>query len=145
MRILNHMTMERQRLSWDKYFSEFAILTSKRSPCHRLQVGCVLVLNNRVIATGYNGFLPNSSHTSIVRDNHEMSTVHSEQNAVADCSKRGVSTLGATAYITHYPCINCFKILVASGITEIKYLEDYKNDELIPILNKDLNIPIIKL
>lgn len=137
--------MEKDRLSWDKYFSEFALLTSKRSPCNRLQVGCVLVIDNRVIATGYNGFLPGASHESIVRDNHEMATVHSEQNAVADCSKRGIRTIGATAYITHYPCINCFKILVASGISEIKYLEDYKNDELIPILNKDLNIPIIKL
>ena len=138
--------MEREdRISWDEYFSEFAILTSKRSPCKRLQVGCILVKDSRVIATGYNGFLPGSSHTSIVRDNHEMATVHSEQNAVADCAKRGVTIQGATAYITHYPCINCFKILVASGVESIKYLEDYKNDELIPILNKELNIPITKI
>ena len=147
MIINNHMkNMEREgRINWDEYFSEFSILTSKRSPCKRLQVGCILVKDNRVIATGYNGFLPGSSHTSIVRDNHEMATVHSEQNAVADCAKRGVSIQGATAYITHYPCINCFKILVTSGIESIKYLEDYKNDELIPILNKELNIPITKI
>lgn len=134
-----------ERVSWDSYFKDFALLTSKRSPCKRLKVGCVLVKDNRVIATGYNGFLPGASHTSIVKDNHEMATVHSEQNAIADCSKRGVSTLGSTAYITHYPCINCFKIIVASGIYEIKYIDDYKNDPLVELLNKELGIPIIKM
>ena len=45
--------------------------------------------------------------------------------------KRGVSTLNCTAYITHYPCIICTRLLLASGITSIKYIDDYKNDELV--------------
>jgi dCMP deaminase len=133
------------RISWDNYFSEFAILTSKRSSCSRLNVGCVLVKNNRVIATGYNGFLPNAPHESIVVDNHEQATVHAEQNCIADCAKRGVNTQDATAYITHYPCINCYKILVASGIKIIKYLEDYKNNPIIDKINENLNIIIKKI
>jgi dCMP deaminase len=117
------------RLNWDEYFMETALLISRRSPCERLNVGCVLVKNNRIISAGYNGFLPGASHISIIKDNHEQATVHAEQNAIADCANRGVSTNNAIAYITHYPCINCFKILVASGIKEIKYLNDYRNDE----------------
>jgi dCMP deaminase len=117
------------RLNWDEYYMETALLISRRSPCERLNVGCVLVKNNRIISAGYNGFLPGAGHISIIKDNHEQATVHAEQNAIADCANRGVSTNNAIAYITHYPCINCFKILVASGIIEIKYLNDYKNDE----------------
>ncbi len=123
--------MASSRIPWQTYFSELVQLVAKRSPCERLHVGCVLVKDNRVIATGYNGFLPGSPHVSIVYDNHEQATVHAEQNAIADCAKRGVATDGAIAYVTHCPCINCYKILVASGIRHVYYLEDYKNDPLI--------------
>ena len=133
------------RPSWNQYFSKIAKVTSERSPCHRLQVGCVIVKDNRIISQGYNGFLPNCPHKSIIRDNHEQATVHAEQNAIADCAKRGVECLNSTIYITHYPCINCCKILIASGITKIYYLNDYKNDELVDILCKDARIIINKL
>ena len=119
------------RPTWDEYFKEIVQVTSKRSPCHRLQVGCLLVKDNRIISQGYNGFLPDCPHESIVRNNHEQATVHAEQNAICDCAKRGVTTLGCTAYITHYPCIICTRLLLASGIDEIKYIDDYKNDELV--------------
>jgi dCMP deaminase len=127
------------RIDWDDYFISTALLISCRSPCNRLHVGCILVKNNRIISSGYNGYLPNSYHISIVTESktegsHEQATVHAECNAISDCANRGVSTNGAIAYITHYPCINCFKVLVASGIKEIKYLYDYKNDKNIEIL-----------
>ena len=134
-----------ERISWTEYFSDLAKLVSKRSPCERLQVGCVLVKNNRIIATGYNGFLPNAEHKSIVVDNHEQATIHAEQNCIADCSKRGVETSGAIAYVTHYPCINCYKILVASGIKEINYIDDYKNNAIIKEINQNLSININKI
>ena len=75
----------------------------------------------------------------------EMATVHAEQNAICDCSKRGVSTLNCTAYITHYPCLICMRLLLASGIKEIKYIYDYKNDELVDIFAKQLNVNIRKM
>ena len=126
------------RLEWNEYFMSIAILASKRSPCERLKVGCALVKHNHIIATGYNGFLPKASHRSVVRHNHEQMTTHAEQNAISDCAKRGVNSNDATAYITHYPCIICFKILASAGITKIIYREDYKNDELV----KDLAIEV---
>ena len=134
-----------ERPSWDNYFKKICIVTSERSACHRLHVGCLLVKDNRIISQGYNGFLPGCPHKSIVRNNHEQSTVHAEQNAICDCAKRGVNCNGATAYITHYPCIICCKLLLASGIKEIKYIDDYKNDELVKEYCDQLKVDIIKL
>ena len=134
-----------ERPTWDKYFKEIVQVTSKRSACERLQVGCLLVKDNRIISQGYNGFLPGCPHKSIVRNNHEQATIHAEQNALADCAKRGVSCLESTAYITHYPCIICCRLLLASGIKEIKYLEDYKNDDLVKYFSDQLNVSIIKI
>ena len=118
------------RLDWDSYFMSMAILISSRSACDRLHVGCVLVKDTRVISVGYNGFLPKAPHKSIMKDGHEQATVHAEQNAITDCAKRGISCIDATAYITHYPCINCSKILAASGIKNVIYLNDYRNDSI---------------
>ena len=134
-----------KRLSWDEYFMATAILLSSRSTCNRLHVGCVLVKNKRIISAGYNGFLANAPHESIIIDNHEIATVHAEQNAIADCANRGVSVKDAIAFITHFPCINCAKILAASGIIKIIYLNDYKNDKNVYKLLNDINIDISKL
>lgn len=133
------------RLSWHEYFSEIVKVTAKRSPCERLKVGCLLVNNNRIISQGYNGFLPGCPHKSIVIDNHEQATVHAEQNTIADCAKRGVSCYNSIAYITHYPCINCCKILLGSGIKKIYYLHNYKNDPIVKELCNQLKINIEKI
>ena len=134
-----------ERPTWDTYFSNLVKLTATRSPCERLQVGCIIVRDNRIIAQGYNGFMAGCEHKSVIRDNHEMATIHAEQNAIADCAKRGVSCLNATAYITHYPCIHCMKILCASGIVKIKYIDNYKNDALVNYFSKIYKVPIEKL
>ncbi len=130
------------RPGWNEYFKEIVQVTAKRSPCERLYVGCILVKDNRIVSQGYNGFLPGCEHKSIVRDGHEQSTVHAEQNALCDCAKRGVSCEGSTAYITHYPCIICTRLLLASGIKKIKYILDYKNDPLVPYFCEQLNVEI---
>ena len=65
-----------ERPDWDTYFKNIVLVTKDRSPCERLHVGCLLVHDNRIIAQGYNGFLPGVEHTSIIRDGHEQATVH---------------------------------------------------------------------
>lgn len=133
------------RPNWDSYFKEIVQVTSKRSPCERLKVGCLLVKDNRIISQGYNGFLPGCIHKSVVRDGHEQATVHAEQNALCDCAKRGVSCKDSTAFVTHYPCIICTRLLLASGISEIKYIDDYKNDDLVKYFCNQLNVEINKI
>ena len=124
------------RPSWEEYYKTIVTVTSTRSSCERLKVGCLLIKDNRIISQGYNGFLSGCPHESIVENNHEQATVH---------AKRGVSCNGSTAYITHYPCINCMKILCASGITNIKYINDYKNDKNVEKLSKLSKVNIIQI
>jgi dCMP deaminase len=133
------------RLNWDEYFMSFALLASQRSPCSRLNVGSVIVKNNRLISMGYNGFISGAPHTSRIKDEHEQSIIHSEVNALADCAKRGASLENAKIYITHYPCINCFRSIAACELKEIIYLEDYNNDPIIEQLALDSGITIRKL
>ena len=137
------------RPSWDEYFMATAVLLATRSNCERLHVGCVIVTGgarkNRIVAAGYNGYLPGTPHHSRIREGHEQATVHAEQNAVADAARRGSSVEGCVAYVTHYPCVNCAKILAASGIAEVRYRHDYKNDELVAPLLAEAGVTILKL
>ena len=135
-----------ERISWQDYFMSIALLVSCRSCCERLHVGCVIVnKENHIVSVGYNGFLAGAPHKSRIRDNHEQSTIHAEQNAITYAAKCGVSVNNCIAYITHYPCINCAKILISSGIKEIYYHEDYKNDYLVKELLSDGKIIIYKI
>ena len=132
-----------QRPSWQLYFMSVAWLLAARSTCQRLHVGCVLVSEEeRIIATGYNGFLAKLPHRSVVRDNHEQLTVHAEQNAVTDAARRGVSVQNATAYVTHFPCIHCAKLLLAAGIRAVCFHEDYHNDTLVTELFAEAGVPL---
>ena len=137
------------RPSWDEYFMATAVLMSTRSNCERLHVGCVIVTGgarkNRLVAAGYNGNLPGTPHVTRVRDGHEQGTVHAEQNAVADAARRGSAVEGCVAYVTHYPCINCAKIMAAAGIAEVRYRLDYMNDPLVAPVLAEAGVKILQL
>ena len=137
------------RPSWDVYFMATALLMASRSSCTRLKVGCVLVSGgsqkNRIIAAGYNGFLPGVAHKSRLRDGHEQATVHAEQNAVSDAARRGVPLEGSTTYVTHFPCVNCAKILAAAGISCIKYHNEYRNDDLVKYILHESSVKLQQL
>ena len=136
-----------ERPSWEQYFILICKLVSLRSSCHRLKVGCVLVHDNVIISTGYNGFPAGAPHVGIIQDGHEQMTIHAEINSIANASKRGVSTNHAICYVSHYPCINCTKALISAGIKEIKYIDDYKNDDLVAVIcNKiEKKVKILKV
>ena len=134
-----------KRIDWNQYFMSIALLASVRSSCKRLKVGCVLTKDNRIISTGYNGFIKGFKHKSIVRNNHEQATVHAEQNSITDAAKRGINVDGGTAYVTHYPCCHCAKILAAAGIKQIYYYHDYKNNPIVKQLLSSIGIKLVKL
>lgn len=123
------MEHDSSRPSWESYFKKIVICTSERSPCKRLKVGCILVKDNRIISQGYNGFITDHPHNSVIVNNHEIATIHAEQNAIIDCAKRGVNCEHSDAYITHFPCINCVKFMVQAGVKKIHYIDDYKNEK----------------
>lgn len=133
------------RPTWKEYFKELVTLIASRSSCDRLHVGCILVRDNHAVSQAYNGFLTECPHESYIRDNHEQATVHAEQNAIADCAKRGVSCNNCEAYITHYPCLNCTKILLSAGIKKIYYINNYNNDLLVSKFCKQMDCEIKQL
>ena len=130
------------RLSWDEYFISLTLLLASRSPSKRLKVGSVIVKDNRIISSGYNGFPASTPHISIMKDNHEINTIHAEINTISDAAKRGTSIEGSTIYINYYPCIHCTKSIIASGIKKVIYYKDYRNDKLVHVLLKNSNIDI---
>lgn len=134
----------KSRPTWNEYFKNIALCTAQRSPCNRLKVGCVIVKENRIISQGYNGFVSGHPHKSVIINDHEIATIHAEQNAIIDCAKRGVACNEAVVYITHFPCINCVKFLIQAGIKTIYYINDYKNDKAL-LERLGLNVSIIKI
>ncbi|RLF15326.1 MAG: cytidine deaminase [Thermoprotei archaeon] len=127
-------------MSWDEYFMEMAKLASKRSTCLRRKTGAVLVKDNRVIATGYNGApkgLPHCSEVGCVREElkvpsgqrHELCRgLHAEQNAIIQAAVFGVSTRGATLYCTTFPCSICAKMIINAEIKEVVYDDEYEDE-----------------
>ena len=144
--IANLVKDNKTRLEWDEYFMSIALLGSCRSACSRLHVGSVIVKSNRIVSMGYNGFIGGTPHISHMRDGHEQAIIHSEINALGNSNRLGGTSLeGAMIYITHYPCINCFKSIASNGIKEIVYLYDYNNDPLVNIIATESDIIIRKM
>lgn len=134
------------RIDWDQYFMTQATLLSLRSTCTRLSVGAVIVRDRRVIAGGYNGSVSGDVHCidegCYLVEGHCVRTIHAEMNAVLQCAKFGVATDGAEVYVTDFPCLQCTKMLLQSGIIKINYLRNYHNDQYAVELLKRKNIEI---
>jgi dCMP deaminase len=138
------MAKEEERISRGAYFKELIKLTSKRSSCHKKSVGAALVRDNRVIATGYNGVLPKEKHSMGLDVNGVTHTVHAEVNIIAFCAKNGISTEGTTLYTTLSPCEKCAEIIIQSGIKQVLYIEEYRDDKgLIKLRENDILIGLI--
>ena len=138
------------RKSWTSYFMEITEMVATRSTCDRAFVGCTLVnKDNRIVSTGYNGSVAGNPHCDevghVLRDGHCIATIHAEMNALLYCAKEGISVKGATAYITHFPCLNCTKALIQAGISEIYYEAGYRIDEYAMELLERNNIKVEQL
>jgi dCMP deaminase len=119
--------------------------------CPRANVGCCLVKDNHVIATGYNGSIPGQAHCTelgcMVIDGHCQRTLHAEQNAILDCARRGISSVGTVLYTTHYPCMVCTRFLLAAGVSKIIYLHPYRNEDnpFFELMNAEqMNEPLMR-
>ena len=110
----------------------------------RLMVGATIVRDKRIIAGGYNGSVSGGVHCidegCYVIDGHCVRTVHAEANALLQCAKFGVPTDGADIYVTHFPCLQCCKQLIQSGIRTVYYAEDYRNHEYAVSLFKETGV-----
>ncbi len=142
------------RASWDEYFMEIAEIVKTRSTCLRRQVGAVIVKDNRIITTGYNGAPSGLRHCLEIGcerqrlgvpsgERHELCrALHAEQNAIIQAAKLGISTEGATIYITLQPCVICAKMLINAGIKKIVHKGEYP-DELSRKMLEEAGIEIL--
>ncbi len=134
-----------KRPSWDEYFLKMAYLVAERSTCLRHHVGAVIVKDNHVISTGYNGAaagVKDCLELGCLRDQlgiasgtrHEICrAIHAEQNAIIQAALHGKSTEGATIYCTHSPCIICAKMIANAKIKKFvtaNYYPDKAYEEL---------------
>jgi dCMP deaminase len=122
-----------QRPTWDEYFMLLTKLAAMRSTCLAFPVGAVIVKDRQVLATGYNGSPSGSVHCTTqgycypdmkdctVNKDFPSRAVHAEANAIAQAAKHGISTDGASIYVTLEPCISCLKLVVSAGIREVFY------------------------
>lgn len=123
----------------------FAQLSSAK----RLQVGAIVVKDNRIISIGYNG-MPSGWTNECETENKDGSLVskpevlHAETNAIAKLAASSESGAGATIFVTHQPCIDCAKLIYQSGIKKVYYGQPYRSEAGIDFLKKS-NIEVIKV
>lgn len=122
------VTKRTDYISWDEYFMGVALLASKRSKDPNTQVGaCIVDRNNVILTTGYNGFPKGCSDDEFPWDREGENTkypyvVHAELNAILNAS--GKDLKGARIYVDLFPCNECAKAIIQSGIKEVIYLSD---------------------
>ena len=129
-------------ISWDEYFMGVAMLASRRSKDPNTQVGaCIVSGDNIILSTGYNGFPIGCSDDEYPwdREGGEGQTkypyvVHAELNAILNAS--GKSLKGARLYVDLFPCNECAKAIIQSGIREVVYLSDKYNGTPMNVASK---------
>lgn len=147
------MSLIEPRATWHQHFMQYAKLTSERSTCARMKTGAVLVKGHRVVSTGYNGTVSGAQHCceywsqycyekqldpqaflasdKFSAEHYEWSTkneIHGEQNCILFAARAGIATDGCSMFTLFSPCINCAKVIVASGIIEVYYNQLYPRD-----------------
>jgi dCMP deaminase len=128
------------------YYMKIAEVTAGLSYAKRLQVGAVIVKDNQILGTGYNGMpsgwenvcetemmdFPDESVDDslplLVRLKTKPEVLHAETNAIAKVAQSTESSLGSTLFCTHAPCIECAKLIYQSGIKTIYYRDSYRDD-----------------
>ncbi|HHT9120435.1 MAG TPA: deoxycytidylate deaminase [Candidatus Hypogeohydataceae bacterium YC41] len=155
-RIRSHKT-NTTRPSWDEYFLRITKEVAQRSTCLRRQVGALLVLNKRILATGYNGAPKGLAHCLDIGCLREKLGIppgerqelcrglHAEMNALLQAASYGTQIEGATLYTTNHPCITCAKMLINCGVRRIVALDDYPDGLAKDILKEaGMKVEIIK-
>ncbi|BCW96954.1 MAG: dCMP deaminase [Fimbriimonadales bacterium] len=108
---------------------QIAHMVATRATCPRRSVGAVIVLERRILATGYNGAPSGLAHCTEVGCHivagHCIRALHAEQNAILQAALNGVSTRGATIYVTCQPCNHCAKMIINAGIQRVVFEGDY--------------------
>ncbi len=125
------------RPSWDEYFMSITRVVAERSTCLRRSIGATIILDRRILTTGYNGAPSGLAHCSdagCIREREKIASgerhelcrgLHAEQNAIIQAALSGVSIKGGTLYTTHFPCTLCAKMIINAGIVRVVFASSY--------------------
>lgn len=134
------------RLNKHEYYMAVAEQAACRATCTKRKAGAVIVKNDAIVSTGYNGSVKGMLHcgeslpcarnalssdvySDITKDKTFCRAMHAEQNAICNAARNGIQLLGTTMYSTAFPCIVCSKNIIAAGITKVYYREPSKPRE----------------
>jgi dCMP deaminase len=127
---------------------DIAKAVSARATCDRKHVGSLIVLERRILSSGYNGSMPGAPHCDdvghMMEDGHCVRTIHAEANAINQAARFGVAVRDATIYTTASPCWPCFQKIVSAGLKKIVFGELYR-DQRIYTFARDIGIELIDL
>ena len=130
-----------KRPDWDTYFMDIAHTVARRGNCSRRQVAAIIVIEKRIISTGYNGTPRGvrncfdggcercASNAPSGTDLTTCICCHAEENAITQAAFHGIRLRDATIYVTISPCLTCAKMIINSGIVEVIYGGDYAFNE----------------
>ena len=144
---------------FQKLYNNIAHEVAKMSHARRLQVGAVIVKDDRVISMGYNGMpagwdnnceseetefnLVTKTRTGTGKLTTRPEVLHAESNSIAKLAKSNDSGDGADIFVTHAPCMECSKLIFQSGIRRVYYSQDYRDDSGIKFL-KQSGVEVVK-
>jgi dCMP deaminase len=142
----------KEYISWDEYFMGIALLSAQRSKDPSTQVGaCIVNQFNKIVGIGYNGFpigcsdddLPWEREAPNINETKYPYVVHAEANAILNSTK---DLHGARIYVALFPCNECTKLIIQSGIKEIVYLSDkYRDSDSVKASKKMLELAGVKM
>ena len=127
-------------INWDEYFMGVAMLTARRSKDPNTQVGaCIVSQDNIIMSTGYNGMPKGCSDDEFPWEREGVETkypyvVHAELNAILNANGRDLR--GSKLYVALFPCNECAKAIIQSGIREVVYLSDKYADTMLNLASK---------
>lgn len=128
-----------------KFYIETLKNIEKLSYAKRNKVGCLIIKGNNIVAFGYNGTPPGFDNCcEIDETTSKPEVIHAEVNAIAKCAREGISTNGASMFISVSPCFDCSKLILQSGIKEVYYLREYRIKESLELLRRS-NIKVEQL
>ncbi|MBI2092944.1 MAG: AAA family ATPase [Deltaproteobacteria bacterium] len=140
--VLRALAANQDRPSWDEYFMKIAQVAALRSNCIKRKVAAVIVRDQRVVSTGYNGTprgIKNCNEGGCPRCHtfgksgvalDECLCAHAEENAIAQAAYHGVRVSGTTLYSTYSPCLRCTKLIINSGVSEVVYSLAYPMEKI---------------
>jgi dCMP deaminase len=134
------------KIKFIQAYMDVAERFAQLSSATRLQVGAIVVKDDRIISIGYNGMPTGWDNCceDVVRQDEvgfqvtktKAEVLHAETNAIAKLAKSGESGLGATMFVTHAPCIDCAKLVYQSGIATVYYKNKYRSTQGLEFLDK---------